>query len=458
MFTKIKYQPFSLEAERSVIGGLLLDSSKFIAISQIVTTQDFYDELNKEIFSYMSAMTLRGEHIDTVTVADYIHSRTAFGSPFSYLINILNCTPSSRFVEAYANVVAENSRLRKLISGINSSIDMINNKGESSIDDLINKVQFNMNNTFQDVHSNIKNKNKLSEQLSHDVEMFISDFKGDMTNCIPTGFAGLDSLLTGLIPGYFYIIAGRPSMGKTTFAINIMGSILELKKDIPVLFISLEMSRKDIVLKLLSSMSMIPQKNILSQGLLSDHQTHKLKTAYQAIRTSELYIDETASLTPSKIFSITRKLYNDTGGGLGVIIIDYLQLITGNKNNASINRVQEVSEISRTLKLIAKELNIPVIALSQLNRNLDERIDKRPMLSDLRESGALEQDADVVLFVYRDEMYHKSSTDKGTAEIIVGKQRNGPIGKILLQFQGAISLFSPAHFKTDNHTMFDILE
>jgi replicative DNA helicase len=436
---RIKMQPHSIEAEQSVLGGLLLSADAWDAVAESVSDRDFYRADHRLIFRQIARLAEASDPVDVITVADKLQAsgelEAAGGLP--YLAELAQNTPSASNIRAYGQVVRERASLRKLIEAAQDIADSgFNPEGRTS-DQLIDEAERLIMQISeegpksggpQDVNPLLKSA------LARIEELFTSG--GDITG-LSTGFTDLDNMTSGLQPSDLVIVAGRPSMGKTSFAMNLVENAV-LGQDKPILVFSMEMPAEQLVIRMLSSIGRINQTRIRN-GKLEQEDWPKLSTAVNKLKDVRLFIDDTPALSPTELRTRARRVARENGGELGMIMVDYMQLmqIAG----SSEGRTAEISEISRNLKAIAKEFACPMVALSQLNRSLEQRPNKRPVNSDLRESGAIEQDADVIMFIYRDEVYNEESPDKGVAEIIIGKQRNGPIGTARLAFQGEFTRF-----------------
>lgn len=436
--SRIKMLPHSLEAEQSVLGGLLLSADAWDAVAESVTEGDFYRPDHRLIFRQIASLAEALEPIDVITVADKLEARgdldSAGGLP--YLAELAQNTPSASNIRAYAQVVRERASLRKLIEAAQEIADSgFAPEGRTS-DDLINEAERRIMQISEQgpKAGGPQGVNPLLQAAVGRIEELFNS-GGDITG-LTTGFKDLDDMTSGLQPSDLVIVAGRPSMGKTSFAMNLVENAV-LAQEKPILVFSMEMPADSLVIRMLSSIGRIDQTRIRN-GKLEQEDWPKLSTAMNKLKDVPLFIDDTAALTPTEVRSRARRVYREHGG-LGMIMVDYLQLMQ--VAGTSEGRTAEISEISRSLKAIAKEFEVPMVALSQLNRSLEQRPNKRPVNSDLRESGAIEQDADVIMFIYRDEVYNEESPDKGTAEIIIGKQRNGPIGTCRLAFIGQHTRF-----------------
>ncbi len=437
---RIKLPPNSVEAEQSVLGALLLSSDGWDSVSEEVAAVDFYRPDHRLIFRQIAKLAEAAEPVDVITVADKLTANGELDAAggLSYLAELAGNTPSASNIRAYAQVVKERASLRNLIEAAQEIADSgFSPEGRTSsqlIDEAEHRImqiseQGAKSGGPQEVNPLLK------ATLARIEELFNSD--GDITG-LTTGFADLDGMTSGLQPSDLVIVAGRPSMGKTSFAMNLVeNTVLVEGQKKPIVVFSMEMPAESLMIRLLSSIGRIDQTRIRN-GKLEQEDWPKLSTAVNKLKDVPLFIDDSAALTPTEVRSRARKIAREHNG-IGMIMVDYLQLMQVAGEGEG--RTAEISEISRSLKAIAKEFECPMVALSQLNRSLEQRPNKRPVNSDLRESGAIEQDADVIMFIYRDEVYNEDSPDKGTAEIIIGKQRNGPIGTCRLAFQGQFTRF-----------------
>ncbi|MAA64673.1 MAG: replicative DNA helicase [Alteromonadaceae bacterium] len=438
--SRIKVPPHSIEAEQAVIGGLMLDNSKWDAVSEVITSADFYRQDHRLIFAAIERLAGDGEPLDVVTLSEFLERGGDIDDAggINYLAEMAEKTPGASNIGAYANIVRERSVIRQLIEVSGGIADSaFNPKGRTS-DDLLDEAERNV---FKIAESRAKEGTGpqsinpiLTKALSRIETLFES---GDAITGTTTGFKDLDEWTSGMQPSDLVIVAGRPSMGKTTFAMNLVENAL-MGSGEPVLVFSMEMPADSIVMRMLSSLGRIDQTRMRS-GRLEEEDWPRLTSAVSLLKDKPLYIDDTAGLSPTEMRSRARRIARENNGKIGLIMVDYLQLMR--VPGSTEGRTAEISEISRSLKGLAKELSCPVVALSQLNRSLEQRPNKRPVNSDLRESGAIEQDADVIMFIYRDEVYNEDSADKGIAEIIIGKQRNGPIGTVRLAFIGKYTKF-----------------
>ncbi|MCX2979004.1 replicative DNA helicase [Candidatus Marimicrobium litorale] len=436
--SRIKLQPHSIEAEQSVLGGLLLSAEGWDAVAEIVVASDFYRPGHRLIFRQIAQLAEAAQPIDVITVADKLDAAdeidAAGGLP--YLAELAQNTPSASNIRAYANVVRERANLRNLIEAAQEIAESgFNPEGRNSTEllDAAERRIMQISEQGPKLGGPEEINPLLQNALARIEELFQSG--GDITG-LSTGFLELDAKTSGLQESDLVIVAGRPSMGKTAFAMNLVEhAILNQKK--PILVFSMEMPADSLITRMLSSVGRIDQTR-LRNGKLEQEDWPRLSNAVNKLKDVPLFIDDTPALTPTEVRSRARRVAREHGD-LGMIMVDYMQLMQ--VAGASDGRTAEISEISRSLKAIAKEFKVPMVALSQLNRSLEQRPNKRPVNSDLRESGAIEQDADVIMFIYRDEVYHEESEDKGIAEIIIGKQRNGPIGIARLAFIGEYTRF-----------------
>jgi replicative DNA helicase len=439
----LKVPPHSLEAEQSVLGGLMIANDAWDNVADQVNPEDFYRASHRQIFIQMGKLVELGEPIDVITLSEALQNTGELeqigGLP--YLAALAKNTPSAANIRAYANVVRERSSLRALIRVANDiSESGFNAEGRSS-EDLLDEAERKIMQISEErpKTGGPEDVNPLLKRAVERIdELFNSD--GNITG-VSTGFKDLDEMTSGLQASDLIIVAARPSMGKTTFAMNLVENAV-LTGDKPVLVFSMEMPAESLILRMMSSIGRINQTKVRS-GKLDEEDWPKLSSAVSRLKDRPLFIDDTPALTPTEVRSRARRIQREHGD-LSMIMIDYLQLMQ--VAGSSEGRTAEISEISRALKTIAKEFNCPVVALSQLNRSLEQRPNKRPINSDLRESGAIEQDADVIMFIYRDEVYNEDSADKGVAEIIIGKQRNGPIGSTKLAFIGQYTRFDNLSF------------
>ncbi|QCI26151.1 replicative DNA helicase [Buchnera aphidicola] len=436
-----KNPPYSLEAEQCILGGLMLDNTKWDMISQHISEEDFFNIPHKIIFHAMQKLINNNCPIDLITLSTSLKKQNRLDTigKFSYLSEIIKNTPSISNITAYAKIVKEYAILREIITiGTNITNLGYNTNGKTSTE-ILDYAECNVLNISQ----KIINKNQYPKDIKFvldktitTIEKIINSPNENNLTGLDTGYIDLNKITLGLQNSELVIIAARPSMGKTTLAMNICEHVA-ITYHKPVLIFSLEMPSEQIMLRMLSSLSRVYQHHLRTGKLTDEDWSCISSTINILLNKNNIYIDDSSQLTPNEIHSKAKKLYKSKG--LNLIMIDYLQLI--HVPHLSTQRTLEISEISRTLKSLAKELNIPIIAVSQLNRSLEQRSDRRPINSDLRESGALEQDADLIMFIYRDELYNEHTTSKGIAEIIIGKQRNGPIGMVKLIFNGNLCRF-----------------
>lgn len=434
----VKIPPHSIEAEQSVLGGLMLDDRAWDSIADRVREGDFYRHDHRLIYRVIAKLSELSKPIDVLTVSEALREVKELDNAGGevYLFELANNTPSVANITAYADIVRERSVLRQLISTANEiASHAFNPDGRTSVEllDLAEREVFAISEQGARVGGPINVKEYLATAMDKIDTLYNSN---NAITGVPTGYHDFDEMTSGLQDSDLIIVAGRPSMGKTTYAMNIAEHVA-IKSKLPTLIFSMEMPGDSLVMRSLSSLCRIDQLRIRT-GKLEDEDWPRIGSAVSMLSEAPLFIDDTPALSPAELRARARRLAKEHGK-LGLIVIDYLQLMQ--VPGSSENRTAEISEISRSLKALAKELKVPVIALSQLNRGLEQRADKRPIMSDLRESGAIEQDADLIVFIYRDEVYNESSPDRGTAEIIIAKQRNGPIGKVRLTFLGQYTCF-----------------
>jgi len=436
----LKVPPHSIEAEQSVLGGLMLDNNAWDRIADQLLEADFYRADHRLIFRAVRQLAERGSPFDMITLAEWLerHNQLEEAGGFAYLGMLARDTPSAANIVAYAEIVRERSILRQLIQvGASIANSAYNPQGRAS-QELLDEAEQTVFNIAERGTRTHRNFISIKELLVGTVERIDTLFERDNPiTGVSTGWHDFDEMTAGLQPGDLIIVAGRPSMGKTSFAMNI-AEHAAIKQQLPVAVFSMEMPGEHLAMRLLSSLGRIDQHRIRT-GKLEDEDWPRLTSAVSMLNETRLFIDDTPALSPSELRARARRLQRECDEPLGLILIDYIQLM--HVPGITENRTVEVSEISRSLKALAKELHTPVVALSQLNRSLEQRGDKRPVMSDLRESGSLEQDSDVICFIYRDEVYRPDSPDKGTAEIIIAKQRNGPIGMTRLTFLGRYTRF-----------------
>ena len=422
--------PQNLEAEQSLLGSVLLENEALFKVLEIIKKDDFYRESNRQIYQAMIDLYEKNEPTDLITVTEVLKRKNKLDEVggASYLADLLENIPTAANIEYYAKIIRQKSILRNLIHSATEIVSKATT-AEENVEDILD---FSEKTIFQISEEQTKQSfyplKTILKSTFKDIERLYE--KKQLITGMPSGFTELDSKTSGFQPSDLIIIAGRPSMGKTAFALNVAQHASQ-EAHIAIALFSLEMSKEQLALRMLCSEARVDNHK-LRTGFIAESDWGKLSMAAGKLADSKMYIDDTPGITVFEMRAKSRRLKAEHG--LGMIIVDYLQLMAGSKNRSD-SREQEISEISRSLKGLAKELHVPVIALSQLNRKVEDRIDKRPHMADLRESGAIEQDADVILFIYRDEVYHPDSDEsKGKAEVIIGKQRNGPTGEIQLSF------------------------
>ncbi|NNE60593.1 MAG: replicative DNA helicase [Woeseia sp.] len=449
---RLKVPPNSIEAEQSLIGGLMLDNAAWDKVADLVVAEDFYRKDHRLIFSAIAHLVEHGQPCDVVTVSEFLEGRGELDAAggLEYLATLTNETPGAANVRAYAGILRERATLRALISAGNEISGSAYSTDGRSATELVDEAERRV---FQIAEKGARGKvgfQPLKEILPATVDRIdlLHQSDGDVTG-ISTGYNEFDKLTAGLQKGDLVIIAGRPSMGKTTLAVNIAENAA-IGGQVPTAIFSMEMPSEQLAFRMISSLGRVDQSH-LRTGRFPDEDWSRINTAVQLMSDAPIFIDDTPALTPTEIRARARRLKREHG--LGLIVLDYLQLmqVTGTKEN----RATEISEISRSLKALAKELEVPVIALSQLNRGVEQRTDKRPVMSDLRESGAIEQDADLIVFIYREEVYNPETPRKGLADIHIAKQRNGPIGDFPLTFVGRFTKFEnwvPEHYANEEYS------
>lgn len=434
-----KLPPQALEAEQSLLGGLLLDNRRWDEVNDEVGGADFYSRNHRLIFDAIRALQAKNDPADVITVSEWLEQNGELedAGGLAYLGNLAGNTPSTANILNYARIVRERAILRSLISAANEISDTAytpEGRSPREVLDHAEKLVFDI--SERDGRSR-QGFTTIQDLLTRSIDRIEELFESRETvTGVPTGFTDLDEMTSGLQRGDLVIVAGRPSMGKTSFAMNV-AEYVALEKKLPVAVFSMEMPGEQLAMRMLSSIGRI-NSNKVRTGRLGDDDWPRLNSAVGLLDQAPMFIDDTAGLNPLDLRSRARRLLREHNN-IGLIVIDYLQLMQSMESNE--NRATEISNITRALKMLAKELHVPVIVLSQLNRSLEQRPNKRPIMSDLRESGAIEQDADVIFFVYRDEVYNEDSDQKGVAEIIIGKQRNGPIGTVRLTFRGEFTRF-----------------
>ncbi|MFT6153055.1 MAG: replicative DNA helicase [Bermanella sp.] len=436
----IKMPPNSVEAEQSVLGGLMLDNRAFENVSERLQPEDFFRHQHRHIYTVICKLAEQEKPFDVLTLSDELRDIEELENAggLNYLSDLVDGTPSAANINAYADIVKEKALLRNLAEAATDiAASAYNNMGNDPLD-LISDAEKLIAEVAEGGGKKDSGPEHVNPIMSRTLEKIEEMFgMEDGLTGLTTGFQNLDERTNGFQTADLVIIAGRPSMGKTTFAMNLCENAL-LGSDLPVLVFSLEMPKEALLMRMYSSVGKIPS-NRLRSGKLDEEDWPKLTSAFNMLKDKPLYIDDTSGLTPQEMRARCRRVYRENNNRLGLIMVDYLQLMT--VAGKSEGRTQEISEISRSLKAIAKEFECPVLALSQLNRSLEQRPNKRPVMSDLRESGAIEQDADIIAFIYRDEVYNEDSPDKGIGEIIIGKHRNGEIGTDRLAFIGKYTRF-----------------
>ncbi len=434
----LRLPPHSVEAEQSILGGLMLDNSGWDRIADLVHSGDFYRRDHQLIFEAIGTLSEKSVPSDAVTVSEHLEKRSQLDDAggLAYIASLARDTPSAANIKAYAEIVRERSMLRELIrvgGEIAGSAHANDGRGAVDLVDEAERMVFEIAERGQRAGSGFIGLRKILPGVIDRLDE-LSHSDGDITG-VATGFQKFDALTAGLHGGELIIIAGRPSMGKTTLAMNIAENAAIAGK-VPTAIFSMEMSAEQLAFRMIGSIGRVNQSN-LRTGRFSDEDWTRINSAVALMSQAPIFIDDTPALSPTEIRARSRRLKREHG--LGLIVVDYLQLmgISGTREN----RATEISEISRALKALAKELNVPIVALSQLNRGVEQRTDKRPVMSDLRESGAIEQDADLIAFIYREEVYDPETPRKGVADIIIAKQRNGPIGDFHLTFLGEYTRF-----------------
>ena len=437
---KLKIPPHSIEAEQSVLGSMLIAPDSWDKVAEVVVETDFYNRSHQIIYASILRLLSDNKPVDLITVSEELekHDELEEAGGFTYLGDLAKNTPSAANVVAYAEIIKERAVTRELIGVAHQIADVGYNpegKDSSQILDLAESKVFEI---AEKRTSNTEGPQEVELVLGKTIDRLEALIKTNKeVTGVSTGYTDLDKKTSGLQPSDLIIVAARPSMGKTTFAMNLCENAMLLEEK-PVLVFSLEMPAEQIMMRMLASLSRVDQTKIRT-AQLDDEDWARISNTMAMLKDKDnLFIDDSSGLTPMEVRTRARKLARDRGG-ISMIMVDYLQLMQ--VPALADNRTLEIAEISRSLKALAKELKCPVVALSQLNRSLEQRADKRPVNSDLRESGSIEQDADLIMFIYRDEVYHENSELKGISEIILGKQRNGPIGTVRLTFQGQFSRF-----------------
>jgi replicative DNA helicase len=440
----LKRPPHSAEAEQSILGGLMLDNQVWDKINTKLCEADFYRTEHRILFRAIFDLSRREQPFDVVTLLDALKSHNALDDAGgeAYLFELANNTPSVANITAYADIVREKSVQRQLIAVANEIADSAYNPLGREVPELLDFAETKVFAIGEQTGTE-GGPESIKSILARAVEKIDALYNsGESITGLPTGLSDFDEKTSGLQGSDLIIVAGRPSMGKTTLVMN-MAEHAAIHSKKPVLVFSMEMPGDSLAMRMMSSLGRIDQHRIRT-GKLEDEDWPRITSAVHMLSEAPLFIDDTAGLSPAEMRARARRLAKEHGQ-LGLVVVDYLQLMKVPGFKAD-NRTAEISEISRSLKSLAKELKVPVIALSQLNRSLEQRQDKRPVMSDLRESGAIEQDADIICFIYRDEVYNEDSPDKGTAELIIAKQRNGPIGKVRVAFLGKYTRFEDLAF------------
>ncbi|EJO6345773.1 replicative DNA helicase [Salmonella enterica] len=440
-FENVAAVPRSVEAEQAVLGGLMLVNEQWDNVAEILSEADFSESVHRVIYREMALLVKRNSPIDLITLSDSLRGRgleQACGG-FGYIAEMSKNTPSAANILAYAELVRETAIKREILAVMNEVATETTQPRGRSATELLDLAERKVMGISEIRAKSQSGPSRIDDILGSTLDRLEHLFQTphDGVTGLDTGYTDLNKKTAGLQNSDLIVIAARPSMGKTTFAMNICENVAN-NQDKPVLIFSLEMPKDQLMMRVLASLGRVDQTRIRT-GMLDDDDWHRISaTSSVILERNNIFIDDTSGLTPTELRSRARRLHRECGG-LSLIMVDYLQLMRVPELDG--NRTLEIAEISRSLKSLAKELQIPVIALSQLNRSLEARSDKRPLNSDLRESGSIEQDADLIIFIYRDEVYNERSEDKGTAEIIIGKQRNGPIGTVRLTFNGKWSRF-----------------
>jgi replicative DNA helicase len=439
---RLRVPPHSIEAEQSVLGGLLLDNGAWDRAGDLLTDSDFYRFEHRVIYQAVGSLINANKPADVITVHEQLQSlgKADECGGLAYLNALAQSVPSAANLRRYAEIVRERAILRKLIAASDDIATKAFNPQGVPVSQILDEAEgtiFKIGEEGSRQKQGFQSMDNLVMQLIDRVTELYENGAEEVTG-VRTGFYDMDRMTAGLQPGDLIILAARPSMGKTAFALNIAEHVA-VQEGLPVVVFSMEMGAAQLALRLVGSLGRIDQQH-LRTGKLSDDEWSRLSEATERLSKSSVFIDETPALNPSELRARARRQARQCGR-LGLIVIDYLQLMSGSSGGSEENRATVIGEISRGLKALAKELQCPVIALSQLNRSVEQRTDKRPMMSDLRESGAIEQDADVIMFIYRDEYYNKDSKEPGVAEIIIGKQRNGPVGTVKLTFLKPLTKF-----------------
>jgi replicative DNA helicase len=439
---RLRVPPHSIEAEQSVLGGLLLDNLAWDRAADLLNESDFYRFEHRQIYAAIGALVGASKPADVVTVHEHLQSlgRADDCGGVVYLNALAQSVPSAANLRRYAEIVRERAVLRKLIGASDEIATQAFNPQGKPVSQILDEAEtriFQIGEEGARTRQGFIGMDKLVVELIDRVTELHENGAEEVTG-VRTGFYDLDRYTAGLQKGDLIVLAARPSMGKTAFALNIAEHVA-VREELPVLVFSMEMGASQLAVRMVGSLGRIDQQH-LRTGALKDDEWTRLTEAVDQLGKVSLIIDETPALNPAELRARARRMARQFGGTLGLIVIDYLQLMSGSGGSDE-NRATELGEISRGLKALAKELQCPVMALSQLNRSVETRNDKRPLMSDLRESGAIEQDADVIMFIYRDDYYNKESKEPGVAEIIIGKQRNGPVGTLRLTFMKPLTRF-----------------
>jgi len=440
---RLRVPPHSTEAEQSVLGGLLLENLAWDKCSDLLTDSDFYRHEHRHIYTAIGNLIASSKPADVITVFEALQSlgKAEDCGGLAYLNALAQSVPSASNVRRYAEIVRERSVLRKLISASDEIATTAFNPQGQPVSQILDEAEsriFRIGEEGSRAGAGFQPMDKLVQALIDRVQELEANGSEDVTG-IRTGFYDLDRMTAGLQKGDLIVLAARPSMGKTAFALNIAEHVA-VQEGLPVAVFSMEMGASQLALRVVGSLGRIDQQH-LRTGRLRDDEWERLPEAASKLSEAPMFIDESPGLNPAELRARARRLARQYGGTLGLIVIDYLQLMSGSSHSSEENRATVLGEISRGMKGLAKELQCPVIALSQLNRSVETRPDKRPMMSDLRESGAIEQDADVIMFIYRDDYYNKDSKEPGVAEIVLAKQRNGPVGTVKLTFLKPLTRF-----------------
>ncbi len=440
---RLRVPPHSIEAEQSVLGGLLIDNLAWDRAADQVADFDFYRHEHREIFAVIVALIGANKPADVITVHEQLQrsGKSDACGGMAYLNSLAQSVASAANLRRYAEIVRERSILRKLISAADEIATHAFNPHGRAVSQILDEAEgriFRIGEEGQRANHGFVAMDKLVVALIDRVSELAENGAEEVTG-VRTGFYDLDRMTAGLQRGDLIVLAARPSMGKTALALNIAETVA-VHEGLPVLVFSMEMGASQLALRMVGSLGRIDQQH-LRTGALRDDEWGRLTEAVDKLGKAPIYIDETPALNPAELRARARRMARQFGGTLGLVVVDYLQLMTGTSKSDGENRATELSEISRSLKALAKELQCPLLALSQLNRSVESRNDKRPLMSDLRESGAIEQDADVIMFIYRDDYYNKESKEPGVAEVIVAKQRNGPVGPLKLTFLKPLTRF-----------------